>query len=33
MANDRFDPQLSSDKIWRGDNMEQCITDELTCDG
>ena len=29
MANDRFASQLSSDKIWRGDNMEQCITDDL----
>jgi len=29
MANDRFDPQMSSDKIWRGDDMERCITDDL----
>lgn len=29
MANERFDPQMSSDKIWRGEDQERCITDDL----
>ena len=29
MANERFDPQLSSDKVWHGEDQERCITDDL----
>lgn len=29
MANERFDPQISSDKVWRDDDMERCISDDL----
>lgn len=29
MANERFDPQMSSDKIWHGDDQERCITDDI----
>lgn len=29
MANPNFDPQISSNTVWRGENQEQCITDDL----
>lgn len=29
MSNPNFDPQHSTFHIWRGDNMEQCLEDEL----
>lgn len=29
MANPNFDPQISSNTVWRGDNQERCITDDL----